>query len=363
MNAAASSSTTLRIPNPPELRPNKGFQPFLAPEEMPYLFVDACMQAWPDADYANAHRHGVTAIGVTAWRPHADLAGALEEGMFWHLVARKHPNTLIAYTAEDIRRARREHRVALIVAAQGGDFIERKLHRIEAFYRLGLRIMLPAYNATNSICGGCLDRDEIGLTRFGELVVDECNRLGLLLDGSHVSRRATLEIMERTTQPFIFSHSNARALVDTPRNADDEQIKACARTGGVMGLANFGPFTKPAESNEWPSLDDFVIHVDHVAQLTGSIEHIGIGTDMSLGTYPDHWHDPWGEPAFPNPGGNYAEVVTSDVRSPRRALRDFNCYPLVLNLVDRLLAEGYAEGDVHKILGGNFLRVFDEVWK
>src|SRR5215207_3204176 len=161
VNAAASSSTTLRIPNPPELRPNKGFQPFLAPEEMPYLFVDACMQAWPDADYANAHRHGVTALAVTAWRPHADLAGALEEGMFWHLVARKHPNTLIAYTAEDIRRARREQRVALIVAAQGGDFIERKLHRIEAFYRLGLRIMLPAYNAANSICGGCLDRDEI----------------------------------------------------------------------------------------------------------------------------------------------------------------------------------------------------------
>jgi microsomal dipeptidase-like Zn-dependent dipeptidase len=72
-------------------------------------------------------------------------------------------------------------------------------------------------------------------------------------------------------------------------------------------------------------------------------------------------YDPWGEPAYPNPGGNYAEVVTGDVRSPRRALRDFNCYPQMLNLVDRLLAGGYTDGDVHKILGGNFLRVFDEV--
>ena len=363
MSTVTAPPALLRVPNPPELRPNKGFQPFIEPSEQPYLFVDACMQAWPDADYANAHRHGVSAIAITAWRPHATLDVALEEGMFWHLVARKNPNTLIAYTAEDIRRAKRENRVAMIIAAQGGDFIERKLHRIEAFYRLGLRIMLPSYNFANSICGGCLDRDEIGLTRFGELVVEECNRLGLLLDGSHVSKRATMEMMERSTQPVIFSHSNARALVDTPRNADDEQIKACAATGGVIGLANFGPFTKPAEKAEWPSLDDFMPHVDRVAQLTGSIDHVGIGTDMSLGTYPDHTHDPWGEPVTANPGGNYAEVVTGNVRSPQRALRDFNCYPQVLNFVDRLLAAGYSDADVHKILGGNFLRVFDQTWK
>jgi membrane dipeptidase len=356
-------TTTLRVPNPTELRPNKGFQPFLAPDQMPYLFVDACMQAWPDADYANAHRHGVTAIAVTAWRPHADLATALEEGMFWHLVARKHPNTLIAYTADDIRDARRDNRVAMIIAAQGGDFIERKLHRIEAFYRLGLRIMLPAYNAANSISGGCLDHDDIGLTRFGELVVEECNRVGLLLDGSHVSKRATMEMMERSNDPIIFSHSNVRALLDTPRNADDEQIRACARGGGVIGLANFGPFTKPANKMEWPSLDDFMPHVDHVAQLTGSTDHIGLGSDMSLGTYPDHEHDAWGEPAYPSPGGNYAEAVTGNVRSPQRALRDFNCYPQVLNFVDRLLAANYSDQDVQKILGGNFLRVFDRVWK
>jgi membrane dipeptidase len=153
-----------------------------------------------------------------------------------------------------------------------------------------------------------------------------------------------------------------RALVDTPRNADDEQIKACARTGGVIGLANFGPFIKPADKMEWPSLDDFMPHVQHIAQLTGSTDHIGIGTDMSLGTYADHWHDPWGEPEYPNPGGNYAEAVTGNVRSPQRALSDFNCYPQVLNLVDRLLAADFTDGDVHKVLGGNFLRVFDAAW-
>jgi membrane dipeptidase len=345
-----------------ELRPNKGFHPFLD-EPSPYLFVDACMQAWPDADFANAHRHGVTAYAVTAIMPHVSAEVALEQVMFWHLVARQNPTVRIAMSAEDIRQTRQAGHAAFIIAAQDGDWIGQKLHRIEAFYRLGLRLMLPAYNAANMICGGCLDNQDIGLTRFGELVVDECNRVGLLLDGSHVSKRATLDIMARSADPFVFSHSNCRALVDSPRNVDDEQIKACVATGGVIGLANFGPFTKPAGSQTWPTLDDLVQHVDHIAQLTGSTDHIGVGTDMSLGTYPDHEHDPWGEPTYLNPGGDYAAVITGDVRSPRRALRDFNAYPQVLNFADKLLERGYPDAAVSQILGGNVLRVFEQVWK
>jgi membrane dipeptidase len=345
-----------------ELRPNKGFHPFLE-RENPYLFIDACMQGWPDADYANAHRHGATVFGVTAFRPHATLDQALEDMMLYHLVARKHPNTLVIFTAEDIRRARREGKAALLLSAQDGSFVDRSLHRLEAFYRLGLRVMIPAYNAANTICGGCLDHDNLGLTRFGELVVQECNRLGLLLDGSHVNKRSTLEIMEQSGQPIVFTHSNVRALVDSPRNVDDEQIRACAAKGGVIGLANFGPFVKKAGSKEWPTMLDFVEHVDHVAQLTGGTDHIGIGTDLSLGTYPDHPVDPWGTPGYPNPGGDYGEVVCGNVRSPMRALRDFNSYPQVLDFADFLLRRGYADADVHKILGENFLRVFDQVWR
>ena len=345
-----------------DVRSNKGFHPLLKAES-PYLIVDACMQGWPDADYANAHRHGVTVYGVTAFRPLAALDRALEDLMFWHLVARKYPNTLVVFTPEDIHRARREGKAAFLLAAQDGSFVGRQIHRLEAFYRLGLRILIPAYNVANQICGGSLDRDNLGLTRFGELVIEECNRLGLLLDGSHVGKRSTLEIMERTAQPFVFTHSNVRALVDVPRNVDDEQIKTCVRTGGVIGLTNFGPFVKKAGSTEWPTLNDLMEHVDYVVQLAGSTDHIGLGTDMSLGTYPDHTKDPWGEPNYPNPFGDYGEVVTSDVRSPMRALRDFNSFPQVLDFADRLLGRGYSESDVRKILGENFLRVFEQTWR
>ena len=345
------------------VRSNKGFHPVLEADQ-PYLFIDACIQAWPDADFASAHRHGVTAYSVTSWRPHAPLAEALEGHMFWHLVARRNPNVIIVERADDLRRAKVERKAAFILAAQDGEFIEGKLHRVEAFQRLGLRMLIPAYNRANLICDGCLDRTDRGLTRFGELVVSECDRVGIVLDCSHLGRRSALEIIERSANPVIFSHSNAKAIVDAARNVDDEQIRACAAKGGVIGLAPFGPFVLKNGRTEWPTLDDFLDHVDHVAQLLGSTDHIGIGTDMSLGTYPDHEVDPWGEPAYPPSSNNdYATHVTGDVRSPKRALRDFNSFSHVPALVERLLARGYRERDVRKILGENFLRVFDQVWK
>lgn len=340
---------------------NKGFHPILE-QDHPYIFIDSCMQAWPDADYANAHRHGVTAYAVTSWLPHATLDQALEGAMFWHLVSRRHENLVIATRAFDIRTAKSEGKAAIIMAAQDGDFIGNKLHRIEAFFRLGLRMMLPAYNTTNLICDGALDRTESGLTRFGELVVDECNRLGLLLDCTHVGKRSTLEIIERSSKPCVFSHSNPNGVVPSPRNIDDDQIKACVGKGGIIGLAPWGPLVMKPGTTHWPTVDEFIDHIDYVADLTGNTDHIGIGTDMSLGTYPDHWHNPWGEPEYPEVSGAYSRHVTGNVRSPMRALNGFSNYTEVTNFIDRMLARGYKEKDVRKILGENYLRVFEEVW-
>jgi membrane dipeptidase len=344
-----------------ERDPNKGFHPILATDH-PYIFIDSCMQAWPDADFSVAHRHGATAYAVTAFRPHAGLDIALEELMFWHLVARRHANLLVATTADDIRRAKGEGRAAFILASQDGDFIGDRLHRVEAFARLGLRMLILAYNATNQLCDGCLDRTESGLTRFGELVVAECNRVGVLLDCTHVGRRSSLEIIERSERPVVFSHSNPKALVDNPRNINDEQIMACAGRGGVIGLAPWGPLVLKRGQTTRPTVEEFVEHVDYVAQLTGSSRHIGIGTDMSLGTYPDHEHDPWGEPDYLDVAGDYGRLITADVRSPLRAIAGFDTYAGVLTFVEALQRRGYRDEDVRNVLGENYLRVFEEAW-
>ena len=308
----------MAMEHPEGLRRNKGFHPILE-REHPYTFIDACMQAWPDADYANAHRHGATAYTITAFEPHDELSEALERLMFWHLIARKYPNTLVATTADDIRNAKRDGRVAMILHAQGGDFIGQKLYRLETFYRLGLRIILFAYNTSNSITDGTLDRTSSGLTRFGELVVQECNRLGMLIDLTHVGKNATFQIIEQSADPVVFTHSNPNAIAPNPRNIDDDQILACANRGGVIALAPFGPLVLKPGQTTWPTMDDCIDHVDHVVQLTGSTATVAIGTDMSIGTYPIHGHDPWGEAEYPDVGGRYAQHVCGDSR--RRCAR------------------------------------------
>lgn len=346
----------------PANRPHGGFHSTLDTDH-PYVFIDSCMQIWPDADFAAAHRHGVTAYGVTAFMPHDNFEQAVEQVMFWHLVARRHPNLFVVSSAEDIRQGKADGRAGLLLFSQGGDFIGWKLHRLEALYRLGLRVMIPAYNRTNHLCDGILDRTEGGLSRFGGAVVDECNRLGLVLDCTHVGHRSSLEIIDRSSAPVIFSHSNPKVLADNPRNISDEQITACVRRGGIIGCVAWGPLVMRKGTTHWPTVDEFIACIDHVAQLAGDAEHIGIGTDLSLGSYPLHESDPWGEPAYVSISEEYGKHVTPDIRSHKRALNGFSDYPEIVNVANALLARGYTDKQVHGILGGNYLRVFEAVWR
>jgi membrane dipeptidase len=340
----------------------KGIHPILD-KNFPYIFIDSCMQIWPDAQFAKCHRHGVTAYAVTAWDPHADVAEALEGLMSWHLIARTYSNITVAKEVDDIIQAKKNQTAAFLLASQCGDFIGYELHRIEAFYRLGLRMLIPAYSLTNNICAGCLDQTDNGLTAFGELVVKECNRVGLLLDCSHLGRRSSLEIIDRSQKPVVFSHSNANALAENPRNIDDTQIKACVAKGGIIGLTPWGPMNLKKGQTERPTLDDFISQIDYVAQLVGSTDNIGVGTDMSLGTYPDHAYDPWGSPEYKDVTGAYDRHITSNIRSPVRMVDGFSNFPEVLSFIEKLIKQGYRDTDVHKILGKNYMRVFKKVWK
>jgi membrane dipeptidase len=331
--------------------------------EPPFLFVDTTMQIWPDADFENAHRHGVSAYAVTACHPHDRFDGVVKDLMSWHRLAREHENLVVAETVEDIRVAKRSGRCALVLAAQGADFVGRELHRVEAVRRLGLRQMLLAYNATNQLAEGCLDSNGGGLSKLGERVVDEANRVGILLDGTHTGKRSTLEMIDRSSEPVIFSHSNPSAIAPNPRNIDDEQIRACAARGGVVCLAPWGPLVLRPGGSRQPTVDDFIDMVDHVASLTGSADHVGIGTDMSLGSYPRHESDPWGAPDYENPFAEYGERICADPRSPLRSLDGFSDYAEVGRFAERLGERGYRAEDVGKILGESYLRAAARAWK
>jgi len=328
----------------------------------PFIYVDPCMQIWPDADLHLAHRHGVTAYGVTAWDPHADIRAATDGIMYWHGAAREHTGLEVVRTVADIRRLKREDKAGLLLAAQDGDWVGYDLGRIQALHELGLRMMLLVYNATNQLADGALDRTDGGLSRLGQRVVDECNRVGVILDCSHTGKRATLEIMERSAHPCVFSHSNPSAIVPNPRNVDDEQIRACLAGNGVVALVSWGPLSMRPNTTHRPTLEEFFQLIDHVVNMAGNTDNVAISTDMSIGTYPDHHHDPFGPPEYPDIAAQYNEHVTADFRSPMRQVEGFEDYAQVVDVAERMLRYGYSDEDVIKILGENFLRVAEEVW-
>ena len=155
---------------------------------------------------------------------------------------REHPDDFIQVQGvEDVHRAKREGKLAVSFDLEGMDALNGDLGMVDVYYKLGVRQMLFAYNRNNKAGGGCHDED-IGLTPFGREVIREMNRVGMLVDGSHCGYRTTMQAMEASTAPVIFSHSNARRLCDHERNIWDDQIKACAATGGVIAVTGVGRF-------------------------------------------------------------------------------------------------------------------------
>lgn len=345
---------------PPD-RDDGGFHSTLD-EACPFLVVDLCMQAWPDARFDLAHRHGITAYGVTAFEPHDGFDDAVERLMYWHLVSRRHPNVAVATTTDEIRRAHAEQRAVWLLFSQGGDFVGQKLHRLEAMHRLGLRVLMPAYNRSNQLAGGLLDLGDAGLTRLGRLAVEECNRLGLVVDCTHLAPRSTLEIIDASRAPVIFSHSNPSRLAPNPRNIDDGQIRACTSRGGLVGVVAWGPLVMRPGTTHWPTVDEYIDMVVYVASLAGSAAHVGFSTDMSLGSYPRHGADPWGDPGYPAIADAYGRHVTADQRSAKRHLDGFSDYAQIVDLAERMVRRGLSEHDVRGVLGENALALFDRAW-
>jgi membrane dipeptidase len=311
---------------------------------------------WPDTDWNNVSECGCTAYAITAWEPWDEALKAFDEIAHWHHVVRRHKNIRIAYSAQDIIDARSGGQAALILTSQSGDFLGKNLHRLELFHRLGLRICIPSYNSRNDLCDGCIEPEGAGLSQLGREWVRECNRLGVLIDCTHTGRRATFEIMDVSDKPVVFTHSNPNALVENPRNITDEQIKRSAETGGVIAPTNWGPLCFRPGMTTRPTLDDYISAIDYIVQLVG-IDHVGIGTDMSHGSYPV------GDVVPSSVGGDYARYVSGDARSRLRYVEGFDDYSQITQVASALAARGYREADIAKVLGGNWLRVFSEVWK
>lgn len=218
-------------------------------------------------------------------------------------------------------------RLGAILSIEGGEVVGTDLAILRVLHHLGVRAMGLTWNERNAIADGAGESDAGGgLTRFGRSLVAEMNRLGMIVDVSHLCRRAFWDVLAVSRRPVVASHSNARALCDHVRNLDDEQIRALASGGGVLGMNFFADFldADPGRADIARVCD----HIDHICGLVGP-EHVGLGSDFD--------------------GISRAPVGLEDVsRLPA--------------LTEALLRRGYSEQDLGGILGGNFLRVFRAGW-
>jgi membrane dipeptidase len=251
---------------------------------------------------------------------------------------------LLLQQAGDVERARATGRLAVGFDIEGANAVGDQLSLIQLYYDLGVRWMLMAYNTSNRAGGGCQDEDG-GLTNFGRAMVQEMERVGMLLCLSHTGHRTVRDVLAMATQPLIFSHSNCAALHAHPRNIPDELIRACAATGGVVGINGVGIFLGKNDI----SSETYARHVDHVVQLVGSA-HVSIALDyvFDLSELEEHVEKMKG--TFP-PGLGY-ELGARFV--PPEQLEE---------IVVTLQGWGYSDTDLTALLGGNLLRLAKQVWK
>lgn len=248
-------------------------------------------------------------------------------------------------SVEDIRKAKHEKKLAIGFHFQGSVALESDLNLVSLYYELGVRQMLLAYNQMNSAATGCHERVDAGLSLYGRRLVSEMNRVGMLVDCTHVGFRATMEMMELSTSPVIFSHSNSRKIWDHERNITDEQARACAQKGGLVGVTGVGKFMSKHGTAE---VSDLLPHIKHFAELIGP-DRVALGIDnvyfleqhyRNVARNPDTW--PKG---YPSPPWHYF--------SPEQ----------VPELKDCLMREGFSQRETNGILGENYLRVANQVWK
>lgn len=300
---------------------------------------------------------GVNAINLTALRPSHDLSESMADlSKVLSVVAANEDVVTIVTTTEEIRAAARDGKLGLIIGTQNSTFLDHDLGLLRAMARIGLRILQPTYMEPNALGAGVLADPEGGLTERGREWVALMNELRLQIDLSHVGYVTCRDIIEVSARPVIFSHANAKSLCDSPRNIPDDLMQAAADSGGTVGITLWPPILRHERR---PTLDDFCDHVDYVINLTG-IDHVAFGSDLSEAAKTEaEWKVTFG------PQGMYPEVsgLTGDwFTFGQRFTQGYESMAETGNVVDSLRRRGYGADAVDKIMGGNLMRVFAEVW-
>ena len=300
---------------------------------------------------------GIRAANLTATTPNSDLAACLSKlAQLFRIVDDNADLVRIVTSVAEIEEAVRDGKLGIIIGSQDSTFLDDDVELLRVMQRIGMRIMQPVYNDENRFGHGALANPEGRLSDAGHQWVALMNELRMQIDLSHCGYGTARDVLAASRRPVIFSHSNARALCNSPRNIPDDLARAAAETGGTVGITLWPPLLGIARR---PTLDDFCDHVDHMVNLVG-IDHVAFGSDLSEGTKTlQMWLDLYGpEPIWPAVTGILGPWYTYE----NRATPGFESMAEAGNLTDALRRRGYDHSAVDKIMRDNLLRVYREVW-
>jgi membrane dipeptidase len=251
-------------------------------------------------------------------------------------------------TTDDILRAKQEKRTGVILGFQNAHAFEDNLGYIEAFADMGVRVVQLCYNTQNLVGTGCYERDG-GLSGFGREVISEMNRVGIMVDLSHVGGNTSSEAIAFSKKPVCYSHCLPSGLKEHPRNKSDEQLKEIADAGGFVGVTMFAPFLKRGID---ATVEDYVEAIDYVVNLIGE-DAVGIGSDFTQGYTVDFFD--W----ITHDKGRYRRLTNFGKVVNPEGIRTIGEFP---NLTAAMERAGWSDTRIRKIMGENWVRVFRDVW-
>jgi len=314
----------------------------------------SCLPIGSDITFRHLDRHsaaGFDFVSVNVSMDMTPLEETLKSIAYFRECIRMEPGKyVLATTVAQVEAAKHNQRLAIAFDIEGARCLLGRADMVGLYADLGVRQMHLAYNLSNEYCGGCHDNDQ-GLTKLGCAVVEAANSFGVTMDCSHTGHRSSLEIMNLSRMPVVFSHSNPLTLAQSKRNITDEQIMACAETGGVVGICGYSRFLGAIPS----SGEDMARHIDYVAKLVG-VDHVGIGWDF---TYPHEGVE------LASSDDEYRRYFVDATMNEAEGVSDSDAYtPLEHRtmICDALERMGYPSVEIDKIMGGNFLRVAKETW-
>jgi membrane dipeptidase len=311
----------------------------------------------PQTDLDMVRNCGIDVVKWSLGGLNADFAETVKEIAYVHQMIEIHPDYFTQVRVPtDMYRAKREGKMGIIFSFESVDMLDGKLERIELFRNLGVRVMQLSYNRKSPFAAGVMEPDGGGLTPLGQEAAKKMNTLGIAIDVSHANAQTTADALAASSKPVIMSHAGCAAIHSHPRNKTDDQLRAMADKGGVVGIYDLMYL---AASPKQPTLDDYMAHMEHALKIAGE-DHVGVGSDVPV--------DPFDTSA--KGMAEFNKVVEARQKAGLAAPEeDRPPYVVGLNfprkielIADQLLNRGYSTAVAEKVVGANFARVFKEIW-